>query len=167
MQEMARRCVLMTIQQFESDIERYKNMIYGIALTQLCTVSDADDVFQDVFLLYFSKDPAFTDDEHRKAWLINTALNFCKRANSGHKRRKLPPPEERFTYRTDEENRLFEALLTLPKKYRVPLYLHYFTGMPIAEIARILGVRYGTVQVQLVRGRNKLKDILGGDSYEK
>ena len=157
----------MTTKQLEADIEKYKNMIYGIALTQLCTVSDADDVFQEVFLLYYTKDPAFESEEHRKGWLINTTLNFCKKMNRGHKKRHIPPPEERFYYRSEEENRMFEAVVGLPPHYRVPIFLHYFAQMPIQEIADTLGVRYRTVQVRLVRGRKKLKEMLGGVSYEK
>ena len=33
-------------------IQKYQNMVYGIALTQLKHRSEADDVFQDVFLTY-------------------------------------------------------------------------------------------------------------------
>ncbi len=62
-------------------IQKYQNMVYGIAITQLKHRSEADDVFQDVFLTYHRKNPAFESEEHRKAWLIRTAVVICKRYN--------------------------------------------------------------------------------------
>jgi len=43
-------------------IQKYQNMVYGIALTQLKQRSEADDVFQDVFLTYHRKNPAFESE---------------------------------------------------------------------------------------------------------
>ena len=38
-------------------VEKYKRLVYGIALNELDSRADADDVFQEVFLLYFRKAP--------------------------------------------------------------------------------------------------------------
>lgn len=47
------------IQDLEMTMSKYKRTVYGIAVTQLNNRHEADDVFQEVFLLYFSKRPVF------------------------------------------------------------------------------------------------------------
>ena len=59
-------------EEIEKAIHAYKNMVFGIALTRTGRREDAEDVFQDVFLAYFRRGPVFHEEEHRKAWLINT-----------------------------------------------------------------------------------------------
>ena len=60
-------------------IQRYADMVYRIARVQMKNPHDADDVFQDVFLAYIRSDLHFDDEAHRKAWLIRTTLNRCKK----------------------------------------------------------------------------------------
>ena len=63
------------IQELEQTIMKYKRTVYGIALTQLKNKHEADDVFQEVFLLYYLKNPILDDENAKRAWLIRTALN--------------------------------------------------------------------------------------------
>ena len=75
-------------------ITRYRTMVYGIALARVRTRADADDVFQEVFLAYFRGAPAFSEEEHRKAWLIQTTLRCSKKLLfSPFARRKAPLQE--------------------------------------------------------------------------
>lgn len=48
-------------------------------------------------------------------------------------------------------------VLTLPARYREPMVLYYFEEMNLAETARVLGLREGTLKARLHRGR----DLLG------
>ena len=48
-------------------------------------------------------------------------------------------------------------------KARTVIYLYYFEEMSVREIARLLRMREGTVRMQLTRGRDKLRELLGGD----
>lgn len=50
--------------------------------------------------------------------------------------------------------------MALPGKYRVPLYLYYYEGYPVKDIAALLGMNPSTVQTRLARGREQLKTIL-------
>ena len=59
-------------------IEKYKDMVYRIAFSYCRNRSDADDVFQEVFLRYFRKAPVFKNAEHEKAWLIRVTVNCSK-----------------------------------------------------------------------------------------
>jgi RNA polymerase sigma-70 factor (ECF subfamily) len=72
-------------------VELYKGMVHAIALTHTGNRSDAEDVFQNVFLAYHRKQPAFASEERRKAWLIVTTLNCAKQANTSSWKQKVVP----------------------------------------------------------------------------
>ena len=43
-------------------IQKYKNTVYGLAFTNTGNKHDAEDIFQEVFLLYFTKGVHFDND---------------------------------------------------------------------------------------------------------
>ena len=59
------------------------------------------------------------------------------------------------------------ALRALPVGQRIAIVLHYFVGMPIAEIARQTEVAEGTVKARLSRGRKALADLLDSDAHQE
>lgn len=148
-------------------IEKYKSTVYAVALTHTKSRFDADDVFQEVFLAYWRKAPDLKSDEHKKAWLIRTTLNLCKKTyNSSIWRRAIQLSEaenEQFVFSGTLENEVFAAVQKMAPKARTVIYLYYFEGMSVREIARLLRMREGTVRMQLTRGRDKLRELLGGD----
>ena len=56
--------------------------------------------------------------------------------------------------------------MKLASKYRNVLYLYYYEGYSINEVAAILSENINTIKSQLVRGRKLLKKKLGDDFYE-
>ena len=60
---------------------------------------------------------------------------------------------------------LIQAVISLDKKYRLPIHLFYYEGYSIREIAELLHEKETTIGTRLERGRKKLKEILGGDYY--
>ncbi len=157
--------------EIEEIILRYQNMVYGLALAKTGSPSDADDVFQEVFLTYFQSGKTFRDEEHRKAWLLRVTLNMSQRVTASTWRRKVVPLSERddraVPFREPEENRVWEALSALPEDYRLPLYLFYFQELSTEEIARARSQRSGTVRVRLSRGRERLREALKGDYFDE
>ncbi|MCI9403015.1 MAG: sigma-70 family RNA polymerase sigma factor [Oscillospiraceae bacterium] len=150
-------------------IDRYQNMVYGLALARTGSREDADDVFQEVFLALFRSGKTFREEEHRKAWLLRTTLNQSRRVTSSTWRNRTVPLEEREAvarpFRMSEENRVWEALQSLPEDYRLPLYLFYFEELPTDQIAKALGIRPGTVRMRLSRGREQLRTLLKGVEF--
>jgi len=159
-------------------ISRYKDMVYGIALTHTRNKQDAEDVFQEVFLTYHRKQPSFNTDERRKAWLIVTTINCARQITSSSWQKKVIPlheqiaeqhnvrtGEEQFRFRTEEQDMVFEALQELPARYKSVIYLHYFEDLSIAQISSILGIESGTVKVQLYRGRVLMREKLKGEYF--
>ena len=81
----------------ERAVMRYKDTVYGIAVTQLRSRQDADDAFQEVFMTYLTKAPEFSSDEHEKAWLIRTAVNICRRYRRGCRSKRWAVIRMRFS----------------------------------------------------------------------
>ena len=158
-----------TSDNIEAVIEKYQKMVFGIALSYTCNRVDADDVFQDVFFLYYQKNITFNDENHRKAWLINTAVNYSKKIVGSTWRKKTKQYDDSreiaYEFLTDDENMVFSALSELPQKYRVVLHLFYFQQMTIAEISNALNIKSGTIRVQLLRGRELIREKLKGDYF--
>ena len=54
----------------EAAIDRYADMVYRLALTQMKNEVDADDLFQEVFVRLVSHIQDLESWEHVKAWLM-------------------------------------------------------------------------------------------------
>lgn len=156
-----------TVQQV---IQQYHHLIYGIALTGTSgNYQDAEDVLQETFLAYFRTKKQFQDESYRKAWLIRTALNYCKKITGSSYRKRTVSLEDVHTsllqFDLPEENMIFSALCNLRPMYRNVLYLHYFAGYQTDEIAKLLRKRAGTIRMQLMRGREQLRAALSKEGF--
>lgn len=157
----------------ENAVGLYKRLVYGIALNELNSRNDADDVFQEVFLLYFRKAPegGFDSEQGRRSWLIKTTLNFCRRYNCSkwnvRVEKKDPDELAEEIFEDETESSIFINVKELPEKYRVPVYLYYFENMPVADIARVMDLRESTVQSRLLRARKKLKKQMEGEFFDE
>lgn len=154
----------------EEIIHRYQNTVFGLALAKTGSRVDAEDVFQEVFLAYYQSGKPFADEEHRKAWLLRTTLNLCKRVTGSAWRRRTAPLEEAgegsVPFQSQEENEVWQAVSQLAEEYRVPIYLFYFQELSTREIARALGIREGAARMRLLRGRERLRELLKGDYFD-
>lgn len=147
-------------------IDKYSAMIYRIALTQVRSVSDADDIFQEVFLRYLQKERSFQNEEHKKAWLINVTFKCCKKFWSSSWFRRIVPLDDALIIEMPaEESSVYYAILELPEKYRKVIQLFYFEDMSIDEIHQVIGTKHSTIRTQLTRGRAMLKEKLKGEYF--
>ena len=159
----------MTPQALRAAMEAHGDAVYRLALCRLQNTADAEDVYQEVFLRLYRQDCTTWDAEHMKAWLLRTAVNRC--ADIGRFRlRHAAVPLESITELPAPENdgysALWAAVGALPVKFRTVVHLHYAEGYSTDEIAAMLRIPPATVRTRLRRGREKLKTILGGDTYE-
>ena len=60
---------------------------------------------------------------------------------------------------------IIAPLQKLPEKYRVVLHLFYFEDMSVDQICKPLNMKATTVKVQLMRGREMMKDKLKEEEY--
>ena len=152
---------MLTETEFTAAAERHLDMVYRIALNSLRHPADAEDAVQNTMLRLWRTDTDFAGEEHLRRWLARVAVNESRRiAAHPWRRRAVSLEEAREPVFQDRERReLYEAVMGLPAKYRVPLYLYYYEGYAVAEIGEILGLKPSTVQTRLSRGREKLKTM--------
>lgn len=144
----------------EAVIRRYSDMVYRLAFARTGNRSDAEDLYQEVFLRYLTKAPAFTSEDHRKAWLLRVAVNCANRFHTAPWRKRTEPLSEALSVPTPEGEDLWEELRRLPEKDRTVLHLYYYEDMTTEEIAQMLDRNPATVRSQLLRARAKLKKLL-------
>ncbi len=147
-----------------SVVEKYSDMVYRAAYHALCDRHYAEDITQEVFLKLMRSLPDFESDEHEKAWLLRVTINMCKTYN--RKTYSHPTAELSETIVSKERfgtGPVMEAVMELPEKYRTAVYLHYFEGYKVAEIAEMTGTNQNTVSSLLMRARQRLKTMLEGE----
>ena len=138
-------------------IDTYSDTVYKVAYSQIKNRSDAEDVFQNVFLKYLKKQPDFINQQHAKAWFIRVTINCCKDIWKSSWNRRTQPLEENLVSDVKEENTLDEFLTKLLPKYRIVIHLFYYEEMSISEISKLLRRKESTVKMQLTRARRMLK----------
>ena len=153
----------------EKAISQYADMIYRIAVTITGNKADADDVFQETFLRLVKNQSKIQNEEHLKAWLIKVAGNCAKTMVMSPWNQKtqglLGEDTKEMQGVSDKQNRLLMELHDLPQKYSLVLYLFYYEGYSVKEIAGLLEKNENSIKTLLKRGRNLLKKSLeeGGE----
>lgn len=156
-----------TAEELEQVMQQYGTTVYRLAYSHLRSVSDAEDVYQEVFLRYFRKRPRFDSEEHRKAWLLRVTLNRTRTHATSAWRRHMVPLDDQVSFPEPESCQLDEALSRLRPGDRSLLHLFYFEELSIREIARLLGRKESTVRTQLTRARTRLGKIMKGEDHDE
>ena len=150
---------MITNEQFTCLVKKYIDTVFRIALNYTKSAPDAEDITQDVFLALLREKKDFRSDEHCKAWLIRVTVNACRKWHRSPWRKHVPFAEyaASLPQATEKDRDILDAVMALPRKYRLPIYLYYFEEYSTQEIADILRIPKGTVCTHLSRGRELLK----------
>ena len=141
-------------------VNTYSDTILRIAYQRSGSVFDAQDIAQEVFMSLMKKDLKKLSEAELRAYVIRTAINKCNDLHRRKKRVELISIDDAPPLFTPEEQTALDAVRSLPEKYRDVIYLHYYEGYKIAEIADILGEKSSAVNSRLNRAREKLRTIL-------
>ena len=97
-----------------------------------------------------------------KNWLIRVTVNRCKNILRApwHRTEDIADYENSLTFEEPQCQELFEAVMALDRRYRVPVLLYYYEGYHQKEIAGLMDIPEETVRTRLARAREKLKHIL-------
>jgi RNA polymerase sigma-70 factor (ECF subfamily) len=164
-------------------IDEHGGRVYSLALRFCGDATDAEDLVQDVFLSAFKGWHTFRGESSERTWLYAIAARACqrmRRKRSGEPERvasldvDLPfdapliaaVPGDRGgdvldqSVRNEARERLEAEIAALPEDFRVPLVLKEIVGLPIADIAAILGLEQATARSRVHRARLKLRDAV-------
>ena len=161
------------MQQFNRDeaerlVRTYSDLILRLAYTYLKSTHDAEDICQNVFLKLLTGGDTFDSAEHEKAWVIRTTANACKDSlRAAHRRCVGLEAVAEAAAPEAPDSAVLDAVMALPQKYREAVYLHYYEGYSVREIAKLLGRSEAAVSAHLSRGRKSLRTTLGGELYEQ
>ena len=145
----------MTEAEFLPLFDRYRSMVYGLALSYTRSPQDAEDICQEVFLTLLEKPPA---PGKERPWLAKVTVNRCRDllASPWKKRREEDDAAlERLSFQEPEEAGLFAALGELEPEYRALLHLRYYEGFSAAELARQLGTTAPALSARLYRAKRQ------------
>lgn len=153
----------------EMILTRFGDSILRYAYTYLHNMSDAEEVLQDTLVQFLKTAPEFESENHEKAWLLRVAANLSKNRIRYNKLRETDELNDELVAEECEDlSFVWEAVKSLPVKYREVIHLFYHEGYQTAQIAKVLGRNESTVRSDLRRGREKLKEVLKGEyDFEK
>lgn len=95
-------------------------------------------------------------DETRRPWRRERAVEELPESPT-------TPGADGAPERVATRHTLIEALRLLPPRQRAVLVLRYLEGLDVAETARAMGCRQGTVKSQTSHGLATLRTVLGGE----
>lgn len=152
----------------EEALQTYGDMVYRLALVQMKNRSEAEDVFQEVFLRLVRYRERIQGEAHLKPWLLTVTVNCCrKQFGSAYRKRTVPMDREMGTEESYEMDLpgdpVYDAVLGLPDDYRSVIHLFYYEQYSVREIGEILDISESAVKTRLSRARGMLRETLKGE----
>lgn len=154
-------------EQIEDDIRKFSTLVYNLAYSYTKSVSDSEDIFQDVFIKYYKHFDKLTNDDHKENWLKiatkHTTINFMKIKNKNEHlelNESVVADLRDYSLADVEESKLSQIIQYLRKSYRVVLDLYYCKNLHVKEISKSLNLTENAVKTRLKRGRQELKEIV-------
>ena len=148
--------------------------VYAYCLTLCGSDQLAQDLAADAFVKAYLSLP--NDIPSFRWWL----LRVCRNLWIDHLRKEKHlagsepldflsdpvTPENRYIQR-EQYRILWQCIASLPPPDRELLTLHYFSGLPLKEIAAMTGTSYPALRQRMVRLRNQLKQRMEEQGYGK
>lgn len=153
---------------FRAFYDRQLPVVFGYLL-RLCggDRTRAEDLTQDVWIQLVDELAAGRSDRADIRWLLTVArsryLDAWRRDQRSADRLRLAwdggPQDDGEPHRSD----VLEHVASLDPAPRAAMVLHYLDGLPVAEVARLLGRSTDATYSLLARARRDLRSRLGGD----
>jgi len=159
---------------FVTLVDRYKHMVFTLAMKILKNNEEAEEVSQDVFIKVYNALHTFKGDSKFSTWLYKIAyyqsLDYLKRQKrnlhtssiNSDIEYHLSSVESALNGLEESERKLAikRAIDKLPEDDAVVITLHYFEELSLKEIAEIMDIEANTVKVRLFRSRKRLAVFL-------
>lgn len=161
----------------ETIIEEYGKDIYSFCVYLTGNKHEADDLYQQIFLIAIEKNDIRIDN-NPKSYLLSIAVNvwnnkkrkFLWRRNKAeivHYDKDImeqmtgesDTPEDEFIKR-EELIKVRKLVYELPDKMKIVVLMYYVEDMSIEEISNTLAIPAGTVKSRLHQSKKKLKERL-------
>lgn len=156
---------------FELLVARHERVLFRVALRMLGDYADARDATQTAFIKAYERIASFDSRFRFFSWMYRILLNECLNA-----RRDRRPHEELSPQLVagdspfdalavaERRRRVQDALLQLSPEHRAVVVLRHFAELSYDDIAITLGVPAKTVKSRLYTARQRLGELLIGET---
>ncbi len=179
------------VDRFAEVVDRYQAQAQRVAFSLLGNYEDARDVSQEAFVSAFRALGRFRGGARFSTWLYRIVVNECKDAFKHRARQPVAVasigaedrpgddpagglfvdvadpaagPSDQASNR-ELSRRISAEISQLPLKQRTAFLLHHVHGLPLADVAAVMGCRIGTVKSHLFRATERLRaqlaDVMG------
>lgn len=129
----------------------------------------ADELAQEAFIAAWRGLPGFRREARFRSWLTRLAFNHYLRQRESHVAQvELDESTEGvdadFAPAADQRLDLARALAQLRETEREAILMCFYADLSHAEAAEALGWPLGTLKTQVLRGRARLRELLGGSA---
>lgn len=156
--------------EFNRIFDLYNEDIFRLIYSYTLNKQEAKDLLQETFIkLYKNIYKLPKEDIQIKKWLIRVATNNCKDYFKSFWKSKVVVTDYYQTNSSNQANdsiELIEILYKLDKKYRIPIYLYYYEGYKLEEIAQILKENISTIKMRMKKAKEIIKKEMEKE-YEK
>ncbi len=155
-------------------VDRYKDLVFTLALRMLKNREEAEEVSQDTFIKTYKSLNKFKGDSKFSTWIYKIAYNTSLDRIKKHKRSHQTVTIDEFTEhqvktldnaldqmeQQERKQAIQDCLQLLPSEDSFLLTLFYFEELSLDEISKAVGLTANNVKVKLFRSRKKLTSIL-------
>ncbi|CAN5378754.1 hypothetical protein BH09PLA1_BH09PLA1_24250 [soil metagenome] len=160
---------------FEEIVRLYAGMVYSVCHQVTKNGHDAEDSAQATFLALATQVKTGKQVKYLGPWLRQVAKRTALDLRKSRKRREKREENHSRDFGKDRFNGnageaklesddyktvLHDEINRLPTRYRLPLVMHYFGGLPPEQTALELNCKPKTLAVRLHRGRKMLQQSL-------
>lgn len=150
----------MTEIQLEEYIKKYRGTVFRLAYSVVKNREDADDITQDAFMRLYRSREEFASGDNVKAWLIRVTINLSKDLLKSSWHRRRADLDDSIPVESREEGFLLECVKRLKPEQGAVIYLFYYEGYSVSEIAELRKCTSAAVRTRLTRARAQLRKML-------
>ena len=168
--------------EFETLLRPQLDRLYRLAYRLTGSVSDAEDLVQDVLVKLYPRRTELSSIADLAPWLGRVLYNQFVDQTRRYRSQRLKvvvdsdapgadwtapePTPEQEALRSFDISQVRSALRKLSEDHRVALLLHDGEGYSLQEIQTVTGVPVGTLKSRLHRGRARLRDLLAEEGTD-
>ena len=155
-------------------IDKYKDMVFTLAIKMVKSREEAEEVSQDAFIKAYRYLPKFKGDSKFSTWLYkiayNTSLDAIKKNSNQYNNVAIDEITVNYISSVEtvldgierEERAVVinDCLEKLPEDEKAILVFFYFKELSLKEIIEITSMSEANVKVKLHRARKKLLSIV-------
>ncbi|MBR9846221.1 MAG: sigma-70 family RNA polymerase sigma factor [Algicola sp.] len=155
-------------------VDRYKDLVFTLALRMLKNREEAEEVAQDTFIKTYKSIETFKGDSKFSTWIYRVAYNTCLDRIKKNRKHLNDVEINEFTAHEvvtidnaldnmeikEREEAIQRCIDEFPSEESFLMTLYSFDDLSLDEISKIVGITANSIKVKLFRSRKKLATIL-------